>query len=326
MALQALRQASQAPPRLHHVYVGQYCDMLALSTCPGSKRVFASILNIVNVTTVALLVLLTGVYVIRYRKADPAVFSPAAAWLRACIFFCACFIAAWLSGTQQRMLDGPVVTPEQLQDPRWLLWTGGFAFLIIAGYWGVWARYTIRFERRRHLPSQIPFGVLWGLSVGQFILVVWHGVTLVGAGWPAWAIILVSWIGAGTMFALWMLFYWDLYIAPEHDSRYSIALKTIVVHIPQTLVCVTYLTLFDRHSDGDARTVGRGHRHADAPFLVDRIDTGSQALLTALRTGIRGRLHLFGPEERSLSESGPFALLTHGRDGHSAERWRAAKA
>jgi hypothetical protein len=247
MALQALRQASQAPPRLHHVYVGQYCDMLALSTCPGSKRVFASILNIVNVTTVALLVLLTGVYVIRYRKADPAVFSPAAAWLRACIFFCACFIAAWLSGTQQRMLDGPVVTPEQLQDPRWLLWTGGFAFLIIAGYWGVWARYTIRFERRRHLPSQIPFGVLWGLSVGQFILVVWHGVTLVGAGWPAWAIILVSWIGAGTMFALWMLFYWDLYIAPEHDSRYSIALKTIVVHIPQTLVCVTYLTLFENY-------------------------------------------------------------------------------
>ncbi|MEJ2140116.1 MAG: hypothetical protein P8Y61_11820 [Gammaproteobacteria bacterium] len=208
---------------------------------------FASILNIVNVTTVALLVLLTGVYVIRYRKADPAVFSPAAAWLRACIFFCACFIAAWLSGTQQRMLDGPVVTPEQLQDPRWLLWTGGFAFLIIAGYWGVWARYTIRFERRRHLPSQIPFGVLWGLSVGQFILVVWHGVTLVGAGWPAWAIILVSWIGAGTMFALWMLFYWDLYIAPEHDSRYSIALKTIVVHIPQTLVCVTYLTLFENY-------------------------------------------------------------------------------
>jgi hypothetical protein len=209
--------------------------------------VFASILNIVNVTTVALLVLLTGVYVIRYRKADPAVFSPAAAWLRACIFFCACFIAAWLSGTQQRMLDGPVVTPEQLQDPRWLLWTGGFAFLIIAGYWGVWARYTIRFERRRHLPSQIPFGLLWGLSVGQFILVVWHGVTLVGAGWPVWAIILVSWICAGTIFALWMLFYWDLYIAPEHDSRYSIALKTIVVHIPQTLVCVTYLTLFENY-------------------------------------------------------------------------------
>ena len=208
---------------------------------------FASILNIINVTTVALLVLLTGVYVIRYRKADPAVFSPAAAWLRACIFFCVCFVAAWLSGTQQRMLDGPVVTPEQLQDPRWLLWTGGFAFLIIAGYWGVWARYTIRFERRRHLPSQIPFGVLWGLSVGQFILVVWHGVTLVGAGWPAWAIILVSWICAGTMFALWMLFYWDLYIAPEHDSRYSIALKTIVVHIPQTLVCVTYLTLFENY-------------------------------------------------------------------------------
>jgi hypothetical protein len=42
-----------------------------------------------------------------------------------------------------------------------------------------------------------------------------------------------------------MVFYWDLYIAPEHDSKYSITLKTIVVHVPQSLLSVTYITLYN---------------------------------------------------------------------------------
>lgn len=203
------------------------------------------ILGILNAATVILLVVMAALHIIRYRHVDPAIFSPAAAWLRACIFFCACSIASWLSGVQALVLATPVVTAQQLQDHVWLAWTVGFLILIIVGYWGVWARYTIRFERSRHLPSQIPFGLLWGLSVGQFILVFWHAVNRIGDAWPTSLIILVSWISAGTIFALWMLFYWDLYIAPEHDSRYSIALKTVVVHIPQTLVCIIYVTLFN---------------------------------------------------------------------------------
>ena len=203
------------------------------------------ILSILNFSVLLLLVALLSLYLIRFRNTDPNVFSPSAAWLRAGIFFCVCFVAAWVTGTQAMIIEAPVVTPAQLEDTGWIAWTLAYLVLIVAGYWGIWARYTIRFERKRDLPAQIPFGVLWGLSVGQYILVIWHTVVTMAPGWPNELIILVTWLSAGSIFAAWMLFYWDLYVAPEHDSMYSITLKTIVVHIPQTLVSVTYVTLYN---------------------------------------------------------------------------------
>lgn len=203
------------------------------------------ILSIVNSVLLMLLVLLVGLYFARFRNLEATVFSPAAAWLRAGIFFCCCFLASWITGTQKMILEAPLVTEEQLQNMTWLAWTAGFVTWTVFGYWGIWARHTMRFDRQSHLLSQIPFGMLWGLSVGQFILIVWRTVTSIGALWPDWLVIAVTWISAGSIFATWMLFYWDLHIAPEHDSRYSIILKTIVVHIPQTLLSVIYVTLYN---------------------------------------------------------------------------------
>jgi hypothetical protein len=94
------------------------------------------------------------------------------------------------------------------------------------------------------LGSHPRFGKVWG-AVGflaGFLLLVFNLQTFPEA--PAEA----GSVDLGPIFALWMLFYWDLYIAPEHDSRFSIALKTIVVHIPQTFVCVSYLTLYNNYA------------------------------------------------------------------------------
>jgi len=104
-------------------------------------------------------------------------FSPAAAWIRASMFFCACFIVSWLTGTQALILNTPIATATQMQDAAWISWTLGLVILILAGYWDVWAQYTMRFKRKLFLAAQIPFGVLWGVSMGQLMLVIWHRVS-----------------------------------------------------------------------------------------------------------------------------------------------------
>jgi hypothetical protein len=216
--------------------------------CRRAACVSDNLLNVFNFALLIGLAFLTGLYFARYRKLAAEEFSPAAAWIRAGIFFCTCFILSWLTGTQEMILAAPLATQAQLQNPRWVTWTAGLTLLIAVGYWWVWARYTLRFDRQRHLLAQVPFGLVWGLSMGQLFLVVWHWAVTAAALLPQWGIILVAWLATGTVVALWMLFYWDLYIAPEHDTPFSITLKTIVVHVPQTFLCTIYLTLYNNYA------------------------------------------------------------------------------
>ncbi|MAF84499.1 MAG: hypothetical protein CL797_10405 [Chromatiales bacterium] len=192
-----------------------------------------------------LLILFVGLYVTNFRNINSEVFSAAAAWTRACIFFCLCFLVSWLTGTQAMILAAPIATQPQMQDLNWIAWTIGLTALIFIVYWGIWARYTIRFNRKLHLATQIPFGLLWGASMGQLFLVIWNGINSIGSTWPQWLIVVMTWVSLGACFWAWMVFYWDLYVAPEHDSKYSIALKTVTVHLPQSLLCITYLTIYN---------------------------------------------------------------------------------
>ena len=73
-----------------------------------------------NAGVVLLLACLTGLYLRRFRGQDPGGYSAAAAWTRAGIYFCCCFILSWLTGTQAMLLQSPVATADQLQDPVWI--------------------------------------------------------------------------------------------------------------------------------------------------------------------------------------------------------------
>lgn len=200
---------------------------------------------IFNSITVLLLVFLVGLYLSKFRTVSSGVFLPAAAWIRAGIFFCLCFIVSWLTGTQAKILAAPIATQSQLEDSAWITWTLGLTVSVFILYWGIWARYTIRFDRKLHLATQIPFGLVWGASMGQLFLVIWNVVNSIGATWPQWLIIAGVCASIGIFIGGWMVFYWDLYVAPEHDSKYSIALKTIVVHMPQSFLCIVYVTLYN---------------------------------------------------------------------------------
>jgi len=123
----------------------------------------------------------------------------------------------------------------------------GCTALVVFAYWGIWGRYTLRFDRKLHLITQIPFGLVWGASMGQLILTIWHLANIVGAGWHTWQIWLLTWGVLGIWQWLWQDLYWDLYVAPEHDSRWSIKVKTLCTHIPNVTLCLIYLALYHNY-------------------------------------------------------------------------------
>ena len=63
------------------------------------------------ITVVALLgAVLLLIYLRSYRHQDENEFSPMAAWLRAGLFFCFCYLLSWATGTLEAMLAQPLFT------------------------------------------------------------------------------------------------------------------------------------------------------------------------------------------------------------------------
>ena len=207
-------------------------------------------LELFNYGVAACLVGFTLLYVAKYRASDPDVYSPAAAWVRAFIYFSACFFVSWQTGTQEMILNTPLWTEAQLADSSWLYWTVGVTAFIVFAYWGIWIRYTIRFDRKLHLLTQIPFGIIWGLSMGQVVLIVWHYSLGVGAegNWALWQVWLLAWSILGVWQWAWQDFGWDIYISPEHDSPWSIPVKTALSHIPNVSLCLWYVGLYENYA------------------------------------------------------------------------------
>lgn len=205
-------------------------------------------LDIFNSALPILLIGLTIFYILRHRDKDETIYSPKAAWLRAFIYFTACFYVSYLTGTQAMILNAPLWTDAQLADTSWQAWTIGVTAFILFAYWGIWMRYTIRFDRKLHLLTQIPFGLIWGLSMGQVILIVWHFALDVGTDWALWQTWLLAWSILGVWQWAWQDFGWDVYISPEHDSPWSIPVKTAASHIPNVSLCLWYIGTYENYA------------------------------------------------------------------------------
>ena len=68
-------------------------------------------------------------------------------------------------------------------------------------YWVIWARWTPVFDRKRYLISQVLFGLVWGASIGQIFLLVWHFAGIFGL--PVWGRWIVAYLLMSTH-GLWM--------------------------------------------------------------------------------------------------------------------------
>ena len=199
----------------------------------------------IQIIVIIVAVLLIAVYLVRYRHHPPDIFVPIAAWLRACIYFSACYLVAIATGVFDALLSNPIATSEQIADLAWWIWVVGLALLVTVAYWGIWARYTLRFDRRLDVIPQTIFGLLWGAASGLLFLSFYHAARAVGSTWAAWQVWLLAYTSIAIWQGLWQDYYWDVYISPEHDSPWSIKFKVAATHIPNITTCLIFFALYE---------------------------------------------------------------------------------
>lgn len=179
-----------------------------------------------------------------------ATYNPRHAWLRAIVYFSACLLIAWLTGTLGRVLleavvsvyPEPVEVTENLRNPNWIIWTI-ICFVIIAiGYLYIWPRGTETHGRPLVLSAVIPFGLAWGISEGFLFVSVWS-VVFRWFGTSIWTV-LVTFLILSTFIGLWHQFYWDIWVAPEHNIIEWNGRKVAFAHTPNLLASLIYLTLY----------------------------------------------------------------------------------
>jgi hypothetical protein len=147
----------------------------------------------------------------------------------------------------EAVATSPVATGEQLASSSWWAWVVGLTALVLVAYWGIWARYTIRFERRLDLFPQIVFGLLWGSAMGQMILSIWRISAMIGSAWATWQVFLLAYVLITIWQWLLMDMFWDIYISPEHDSPLSIKLKVPLSHIPNVTLCLIFFAIHQNY-------------------------------------------------------------------------------
>jgi len=194
--------------------------------------------------TLLLMGLLLILYFWCFRIRDPRIWSAPASWLRAGIYFCFCLLLANLAGAVDRVMHSPLVWPGQLQDPLWWLATGAVLIFIIAAYWGYWYYLTLRFDRKLFVISQLVFGLCWGISSGLLLVGFWEVASAIGASWPTWCVWLLAYVLISSWQALAMDMFWNVYVAPEHDSAITIQRKLACTHIPNMTLCLIYLAVY----------------------------------------------------------------------------------
>jgi len=163
------------------------------------------------------------------------------AWLRAGMYFCACFLASWGTGVLHTLRSSPLFTAAQGRDTAWLGLTAACVLVEIVGYWIIWPMGTFTQERERNLPVQASFGFMWGVAEAQLFLSFWALIEMFGMSTTATA--LVSFCVISAFQGMWHALYWDIHVAPEHNIPEWNKWKVLCAHVPNLMITLTYLTL-----------------------------------------------------------------------------------
>jgi NAD(P)-dependent dehydrogenase (short-subunit alcohol dehydrogenase family) len=178
-------------------------------------------------------------------------YDPVAAWLRAFTYFSVCWAIAFASGTVATVLAAPWLEPGQTESWLWWLMSGLVFGIAVVGYWVVWARGTRPHGRRVCWPETPLFGLAWGISEALLLASVWVVLTrlwrgLVGDGGLADGLVVASAILVLSLWiALWHALYWDINISPEHNIVEWNVIKVAVVHTPNVVLSICWLTAWE---------------------------------------------------------------------------------
>jgi hypothetical protein len=156
------------------------------------------------------------------------------------MYFCICFILSWYSGVLKTVVNSPLVTDANLDNPAWLTFTALCAGIVAFAYLYWWPKGTVTHGRKLYLLPTLFFGTVWGLSEGQLFLSVYALTEDLGLARLYTALIAFAVIGAfnGVYHANW----WDIYISPPHNIR-AWNMK-MFGHNPNLIITMAYLTIF----------------------------------------------------------------------------------
>lgn len=176
------------------------------------------------------------------RLSPQQTYQPRLAWLRAGIYFCACLIAASLSGVLATVLQTPLASAAQLANPQWWVLAGACAAVIAVGYGLIWPMGTFTDGRRRHALLSLLYGAVWGVCQGLWFLSLWALTERSGLAvhWVA----VISYLLIGGYNGLWHRFYWDIHVSPPHNYREWNARKVLLCHTPNLLLCLGLLACY----------------------------------------------------------------------------------
>lgn len=173
---------------------------------------------------------------------DQANYRPDLAWLRAVLYFCFTTLIAIFSGVTDAIINRPLVSDGQLQNPMWWTGAGICALLIIVAYGYIWAIGTFTDGRKWHPVSTSIFGVMWGISQAQLFLSFWALLELLQLNiW--WTCLLT-----GTVISIyngnWQQFYWDIKVSPPHNYPEWNVRKVLLCHVPNLLLTLPFFALY----------------------------------------------------------------------------------
>lgn len=186
--------------------------------------------------------LLFGYHQGRVRKVAPRAWDARLAWMRAFIYFAACFAAGAFSGVLPVILTTPLASAAQLTDPLWLALTGGCLAVILVGYAVIWPLGTFTDGRQAHPLLTPAYGFVWGCCQGLLFLSFWALIEKTGLG--VWWVAAISYLVIGAYNGLWHGFFWDIKVSPPHNVKAWNARKVLLCHTPNLLICLAWLALY----------------------------------------------------------------------------------
>jgi len=184
-------------------------------------------------------------YVSKYKGLSYKNWKPGAAWTRALIYFSFCNLFIAFSGTLEQIISQPIFTKNQITNPFWIIYASICFLYVFFAYWVLWSRMTLTFDRKYYLGSEIIFGIIWGYSTGGLLLSFYHLWTLTNLS--GGVIYLLSFISIGLWQYIIQDYFWDIYVSPEHDTPRSIIIKTAVCHIPNVIISIGFLSIWNNY-------------------------------------------------------------------------------
>jgi uncharacterized membrane protein len=157
------------------------------------------------------------------------------------IYFAVCWLVAAGTGVLGDLVDGPLSGQGHDGAGWWLLSAWCLSHVVVA-YWVIWPIGTYTLDRRRHEPSVLAYGIVWGVSQGLLFLSVLERVARVVDGRAAR--VAVAFVALSVFQGAWHALVYDRLVSPPHNDPAWNLRKVLLCHVPTLLLTLWHVVTY----------------------------------------------------------------------------------